>query len=166
MTRYLTAAILGHMGEYSFTVHIEATPQAVFDLFTDIDRMQEWVGGVTRITDVSGPRGTAGSSYTVWFGRMRSPTEVLEVERPRLYKSRFGHSVLRGEMEATFAPEGDGTTMTERFRTEGLIPAISARIFATGSWKGSFRGELETFARIAEREAGVDRSASGPVAPG
>jgi len=154
------------MGEYAFTVHIEAAPEEVFDLFTDLDRMHEWVGGVTRITDVSNPRGQAGSSYTVWFGRMRSPTEVLEVERPRLYSSRFGHFVLRGEMEATFLPERDGTAMTERFRTEGLIPAISARIFATGSWKGSFRGELETFARIAEREAGVDRSASGPVAPG
>ena len=166
MTGHLTAVILGHMGEYSFTVHIEATPEVVFDLFTDLDRMHEWVGGVTRITDVSGPLGEAGSSYTVWFGRMRSPTEVLEAERARLYKSRFGHFVLRGEMEATFAPEGDGTTMTERFRTEGLIPAIAARIFATGSWRGSFRGELETFALIAEREARGDPSSSGPSASG
>lgn len=144
------------MGDYSFTVHIEAPREAVFDLFTDIDRMHEWVGGVTRISDVSGEPGQAGYSYTVWFGRMRSPSQILEAEPPRHVRSRFGNRLLRGEMEATFEPEGDGTSLTQRFRTEGLIPAISALIFATGSYRGSFRGELATFARIAEREARLE----------
>jgi uncharacterized protein YndB with AHSA1/START domain len=138
------------VGEYSFTVHIAASPEAVFDLWTDLDRLHEWTGGVTRVTDVSGPSDEAGTTYTVWFGRMRSPTSVLDAERPHRIRTRFGNSVLRGETEAVFEPEGDGTSLTQRFRTEGLVPAIAARIFATGSWRGSFRGELAEFAKLAE----------------
>lgn len=148
------------MGDYSFTVHIAAPPEAVFDLWTDLDRLHEWIGGVTRVTDVSGPSDQAGTTYTVWFGRMRSPTSILEAERPRWIRSRFGNPVLRGETEASFEPEGEGTSLTQRFRTEGRIPAIAARVFATGSWRGSFRGELATFAKLAEQGAAAGGSSS------
>jgi hypothetical protein len=119
----------------------------------DLDRIAEWVEGVTKVTDITGPSDRAGTRYTVWFGRMRSPTQILEADRPRFIRSRFGSVVLRGETQATFERDGNGTRLTQEFRTEGIIPAIAARIFATGSGKGSFRGELATFARIAEREA-------------
>jgi uncharacterized protein YndB with AHSA1/START domain len=142
------------MGAYRFTVHVAAPPDRVFDLWTNLDRMKEWVGGVTKVTDVSGPLDRAGTRYTVWFGSMRSPTEVLGVERPRKIRTRFGNRVLRGETTATFEPDGAGTRLTQEFQTEGLIPAVMARIFATGSWRGSFRGELDAFARLAEAEAG------------
>ena len=142
------------MGEYAFTVHIAASPEAVFALWTDLDRLHEWTGGVSRVTDVSGPSDQAGTTYTVWFGRMRSPTRILHAERPRRIRSRFGNSILRGETEALFEADGEGTSLTQRFRTEGLVQAIAARIFATGSWRGSFRGELAAFATLAEREAG------------
>lgn len=66
------------VGTYRFTVHVAAAPEQVFDLWTNLDEMAEWVGGVTK--------------------------------------------------------------------------AIVARIFATGSYRGSFRGELKSFARLAERE--------------
>jgi hypothetical protein len=35
----------------------------------------------------------------------------------------------------------------------GRISAISSWLFSRGSYEGSFRGELEKFGRIAEREA-------------
>jgi hypothetical protein len=51
---------------------------------------------------------------------------------------------------------------SQTFRTQGVISAISARLFAVGSYKGSFQGELEHFARLAEAEAranvGPDRT--------
>ena len=151
------------MGEYSFTVHVKAPPELVFDLFTDIDRMPEWIGGVSRITDVTGPAGEAGTSYTVWFGRMPSPTRILAATRPSHVRSRFGNRLLRGEMEAELDAEGGGTLLTQRFKTEGFVPAIVARIFAIGSYRGSFRGELATFAAMVEREAG---STPAPPPPG
>jgi uncharacterized protein YndB with AHSA1/START domain len=141
------------MGIYQFTVDIAAPAERVFELWTDLDRCAEWIGGITRVSDLTGPMDQARTRYTLWFGKMSSPSEILEVERPRHLRTRFGNRLLRGETEVTFETTPTGTRLTQVFRTEGVIPAISARIFASGSWKGSFRGELNEFVRIVEREA-------------
>jgi uncharacterized protein YndB with AHSA1/START domain len=127
--------------------------QRVFALWTDLDRMREWVGGVTRVPDVTGPVERVGTRYTVWFGPMRSPTEVREVELAGRIRTRFGNWLLRGETLATFEAEDGGTRLIQVFKTQGLISSISARLFSIGSSRGSFRGELEAFGAIAEREA-------------
>jgi uncharacterized protein YndB with AHSA1/START domain len=142
------------MAEYRFSIMVNAPIDRVFDAYTDLDRMSEWVGGVTRVTDVNGPIDRVGTRYTVWFGRMRSPTEVLDVERPIRFRTRFGNLVLKGETDTAFQPEGDRTRLTTVMTPRGLFSAIFARLFATGSYAGSFRGELEAFRRIVEREEG------------
>jgi uncharacterized protein YndB with AHSA1/START domain len=141
------------MGEHQFSIHVDAPADDVFDLWIDLERAREWIGGLTRITDVSGPLDRPGARYVAWFGSMRSPTEVLEVSRPHLFRTRFGSRLLAGENVATFEPEGRGTRLTQTFVTEGFIPAIAGRVFSIGSWNGSFRGELEHFGRIAEADA-------------
>jgi uncharacterized protein YndB with AHSA1/START domain len=140
------------MARYQFTVEIAASIDHVFDLWTTPERWHEWIGGISKVTDVSGPPGQAGTRYTLWFGGMRSPSEILEAERPRSIRTRFGNPMLRGETLVTFEPTPTGTRLTQEFRIEGLIPAISAAIFARGSYRGSFRGELGAFVKIAERE--------------
>jgi uncharacterized protein YndB with AHSA1/START domain len=141
------------MATFRFSVDIAAPIEQVFDLWTNIERAHEWIEGISRVSDVSGPPGQAGSRYTLWFGGMASPSEVLEAERPRFIRTRFGNRLLRGETSAALEPTPTGTRLTQEYRTQGIIPAIAARIFAMGSYKGSFRGELQAFARIAEREA-------------
>jgi uncharacterized protein YndB with AHSA1/START domain len=141
------------MARHELTTHIEAPINTAYGLWTDLDRMTEWVGGVTRVSDVSGPLDRVGTTYTVWFGRMRSPTEVIAAEPPRRFGTRFGNRLLRGETTTTFEPDGDGTRVTQTFETEGRVSAVMAWLFAHGSYRGSFRQELEAFARIAERQA-------------
>jgi len=141
------------VAHYKISTVVAAPIDKVFALWTDLERMGDWVGGVTGVTDISGPIDRAGTTYVVHFGPVKSPTEVLEVERPRRFATKFGSWVLRGRSSATFEPEGDGTRVTQEFETVGRISAISAWIFSRGSYEGSFRGELEKFARIAEREA-------------
>ena len=52
-----------------------------------------------------------------------------------------------------FEPDGrGGTVLRQTLRTNGVVAAVAARIFATGSFRGSFRGELAEFGRLAERE--------------
>jgi len=141
------------MASYQFTVDIAAPVEHVFDLWTNHERWHEWIEGISRVTDVTGPPGQTGTRYTLWFGSMRSPSLIVDAERPHRVRTRFGNRMLRGATSATFEATATGTRLTQEFRTEGLIPAITARIFALGSYRGSFRGELATFARIAEREA-------------
>lgn len=141
------------MPTHHLTALSAAPPERVFDLWTDLDRLKEWVGGVTKVTDLSGPVDRAGTRYVVWFGPMKSPTEVLEVERPHRFKTRFGNWILRGVNTTTFEPEAGGTRIVEDMRTEGWVSAITSRLFALGSYKGSYQGELNEFAKLAERDA-------------
>jgi uncharacterized protein YndB with AHSA1/START domain len=141
------------VARYTFTTQVAAPVEVVFDLWTNLERMHEWVGGVTKVTDVTGTPDSVGSHWVTWFGGMASRTEVTEADRPRRFATRFGNRILRGRNSATFEPRGGGTVLTQTLVTEGLISAIAARIFATGSYRGSFRGELEAFRRLAEREA-------------
>ena len=73
----------------------------------------------------------------------------------------FGNTYLRGDNEAWFEEHSGRTKLIQEFRVHGLLPRIMARIFATGSYKGSFQGELNDFAKLAEREAGTIDSAAG-----
>lgn len=140
------------MAVHRFSILVAAPPERVFAVWTDLERVAEWVGGVTGVSDVTGPVDRAGTRYTVHFGRMRSPTEILEVERPSHIRTRFGNMILKGESDVRFDAEGGGTRLTQEYHTRGAISAIFARIFASGSWSGSFRGELEAFRRMVEAE--------------
>ena len=51
-----------------------------------------------------------------------------------------------------FEPEGDGARIVQEIRTEGWIAATAGWIFSKGSYRGSFQGELNDFAWLAERE--------------
>jgi uncharacterized protein YndB with AHSA1/START domain len=140
---------------HRLTAFAAAPPERVFELWTDLERMREWVGGVTKVTDVSGPVDRVGTSYVVWFGPVKSPTVVLDAERPRRFSTRFGNWILRGTSTTTFEAENGGTRIDEVMRTEGWVSAITSRLFSLGSYKGSYQGELNDFARLAEREAGT-----------
>lgn len=142
----------GPMATFRVTTLVAAPPERVFATWTDPDRFPEWIGGVTRVTDRTGSIDQAGSRYTVWFGRMASPTEILAVERPWHIRTRFGNAILKGESDVRFAAEGGGTRIHQEFMTRGFVSAVFGRIFSTGSYRGSFRGELETFRRLVERE--------------
>lgn len=140
------------MGKHTVTVRVAAPPEHVFALWTNLDRVPEWIEGITAVSDVSGPLDRVGTSWTVHFGPMKSRSRVLEVVPPRRFVSEFGSWLLRGQSAATFEPDGDGTRLTQEYQTIGRVSAVSSWLFSRGSYRGSFRGELETFARIAEQE--------------
>jgi uncharacterized protein YndB with AHSA1/START domain len=143
------------LGRHTITVDIAAPREQVFDLFVNLERAPEWIEGMAGVSEVSGPPDQAGTTYVTKFGSWStSVTTVLAAERPSHHLTRFGNWFLRGENEATFTElaTGTGTRLTQEFRTNGIIPAITSWIFAHGSYKGSFRGELNTFKAICERE--------------
>ena len=81
------------------------------------------------------------------------PSEIVQVDRPKLAKTRFDSWLLRRVEQATFEDQGPGTRLTQEFWINGIISGVVGRIWAFGSYRGSFRGELNSFVRLAEREA-------------
>jgi len=142
------------MARYTYSIHVDAPRELVFNLWTDLERMKEWVGGVTSVSEPTGPIDAVGTRYSVVIGGMSSETTVIDAERPKRFATKFGNRMLRGTNSTTFEPDGEGTRITETFVTEGFIPGIFAWIFGHGSYKGSFLGELRHFGRIAEADAG------------
>lgn len=158
------------MATYRFSVNVGLAPAEALMLWADLDRVTEWMDGATRVSDVTGRPGrpdftlpghtfplviSPGSRYTLWFGRRPVRIEVLPLDDPQAttdYRTRLEGRARRGETFALFEPEGGGSRVTLEVRTEGLLPAIAGRLLATGSYRGSFRGQLRSFARLAERE--------------
>jgi uncharacterized protein YndB with AHSA1/START domain len=135
-------------------VEIDAPREQVFALWTNLERSREWIRGMAGVSEVSGPTDQAGTTYNVHFGSWSTSTStIIEAERPRFIRVKFGTWLLRGEQSALFEDVKGRTRLTQMFVTAGVIPAIAARIFATGSYQGSFRGELNHFKEICEREA-------------
>jgi uncharacterized protein YndB with AHSA1/START domain len=151
------------MPRHRLSAFTTAPIEVAFRLYTDLDRMKEWVGGVTEVTDVTGPMTRAGTRYVTHFGRVKSPSEVLEVDPPRRIRTRFGSWILRGESTATFTPEARGTRIDQEIQTTGLVSEITSRLFALGSYKGSYQGELNHLAGLADVDAKVEAEASKPA---
>ena len=141
------------MGRHTNSQHIDAPPEVAFDLWTNLDRQREWIGGVTDVVDVTGPA-----------GRRRDDLhgDVRPHEEPNAGPGGRAPATLRGPFRQLDPPWPEQRDVRARRRRNahhrppghrGLFPAIMAWIFSLGSWKGSFRGELAHFARLAEIDA-------------
>lgn len=140
------------MAQHSFEVDIAAPPERAYDVWVDAERSVEWTQGLTRVSDISGLPGQAGTRYSAWFGRTRAAVEVTVGDRPRRYAWRVRLGPLAAEFDTRFERSGSGTRMTETVRTRGPLGWLWNRVLSTGSYRGSFRGELRAFARIVEDE--------------
>lgn len=141
------------MAQHSFTVEIGAPPETVYDVWVSPARMPEWTEGLARVTDVTGEPGQAGTRYTAWFGRTAATVTVVVGERPTRFAWRVRLGPLAAEFDSRFERSGSGTRMVETVRTRGILAWLWNRILSTGRYRGSFRGELDNFARICERVA-------------
>lgn len=150
------------MAQHTFRIDIGARPESVYDIWADPVRSVEWTEGLTKVTDISGSPGHAGTSYTAWFGRTGARVEVIAAERPARFTWRVRLGPIAAEFDTSFEPSASGTRMTESVRTTGVVAWLWNRILSTGSHRGSFRGELRAFARICEREARMAREAPSP----
>jgi hypothetical protein len=134
-------------GTVSRTVHVAATPQAVFDLVSDLPGMGRlspentggsWVGGST------GPGVGARFKGTNAQGKLRWSTavEVITCDPGK----EFTFKVTSGRMSVsswayTIAPEGDGCQVTETWTDHRkAIIKIAGKIFTGVSDREAFTG--------------------------
>jgi uncharacterized protein YndB with AHSA1/START domain len=106
------------MGTHRWSLWIDASPEKVFDVYTDINRLPEWQVGVRKLSDVTGPGDRPGTTYAVRYGPFASRSEVLESQRPsRLVTRTSGVFGLRARGASALVPEGGGTRLTIEYET-------------------------------------------------
>ena len=71
------------MGELSYSVWIQATPEQVWRSYVDPATVPDWQTGKPVIEDVQGPPGEPGSTYVSRRGPFAARTTVLRADAPR-----------------------------------------------------------------------------------
>jgi uncharacterized protein YndB with AHSA1/START domain len=137
---------------FGFAIDIAAPPERVFDLWADLDRLTDWTVGLTKVTQATGDGDQTGTNYTLWFGSLDQRVEVLAADRPNYHRTRAKFGTIKIETSVTFEDIGGATRMRESIMAKGIKARIWATVLAAGSFRGSFRGELERFAQVVERD--------------
>lgn len=103
------------------TIHIDATPEEVYDLVTDVTRMGDWSPECTRAEWVDGATGPAvgakfkGHNRIGRFMKWSTTPEVTVADRGREFTFRTKETIWRYRFEPTSG--GTGTEVTESFET-------------------------------------------------
>lgn len=109
------------MGRYRITRQILATPEAVFQAFTDPRLVADWMDA-SAVRDASGPLDATGTTYTLVIrGPWRFRSAVVRSEPPRLHET-VGRGLLGASyrMVATLSLSGEGTDLD--LLTEYTVP--------------------------------------------
>lgn len=132
---------------------IDATPEDVFDLYVDPDRRAEWNPAARSVTLESGAVDEAGSRYVVETRYGRMIVDVIEVDRPQLYRLRETFGSTESETTITFEPGSSGgcrlVAETSYKRTGRFGRLLTPLAAAGGRWWG--QRELRRLKTVAER---------------
>ena len=149
------------MGHISRTIHVEATPEQVFDLFANPERFREWQVPAAEVKDITGTPGTVGLGWTTastFAGRkMENHMSVTAGERPRFFEVKgtgTGTATMRGRLEAA-AGGTDLTIESEYEMPLGFIGDAADKLFFEKSFAESWDKSLAKFKALAEAEAAV-----------
>ena len=147
------------MGHISRTIHIEATPEQVFDLLTNPERFREWQVPAAEVKDITGTPGTVGLGWTTastFVGRkMESHMSVTAVERPRSFELKSTGS-MAATVRGRFEPAAGGTDITIENEYEmplGFIGDAANKLFVEKSFAESWDKSLAKFKALVEAEA-------------
>src|SRR5687768_18373188 len=113
------------------TVHVDASPEAVYDLVSDITRMREWSPETYKATWLGGATGpVAGARFRGWnkAGPIRWFTDPVVDVADRGKQFTFTTTFFgRGRLTTwsfVMRPSGDGTELTESWSEN---PSVLAR---------------------------------------
>ncbi len=154
----------------STTLHVEASPEIVFDLIADPSRGPEWQKVLVELGEISGRPDGIGSSYTGYYQiagrRIEGRFVVTAAERPRIYQSA---GTARGGWArwTTFIEPADGGTnlrVTLEYELPGEIVGSLLGMLTGSRLQAAFAGTYVELKRVAEADA--VRSGSGGGAAG
>jgi hypothetical protein len=132
----------------SASVRVSASLAEVWDRYFDADGWPAWVDGFGHVESSTGYPQTGGSLR--WAsgsaGRGTVIERVLEHEPRRLHRVSFEDPETEGELEVTFAIEGNGTVVTQeqdyRLRRGGPLAKVTDALFIRSQMRGSLARSL------------------------
>jgi carbon monoxide dehydrogenase subunit G len=147
------------MGHISRTIHVEATPEQVFDLMSDPARFREWQVPAAEVKDITGTPGTVGYGWTtasMFAGRkMEGHMSVTAVERPRSFEAK-GTGSMAATLRGRFEPAAGGTDVILENEYEmplGFIGDAANKLFFEKSFAESWDKSLAKLKALVEAEA-------------
>ena len=106
-------------------IHIDAPPQAVWNLYADVARSVEWVPFAVEILDVSGPAGL-GQVYRerTRLAGMSDVAEwtIIEWDPPRRQVQRSGGKGMDSRLVIEVRPDGLGTSARQEALLDSRAP--------------------------------------------
>jgi uncharacterized membrane protein len=151
------------MGHARDTYHIDAPPDRVWALYTDLSRYSEWNEGLSEVKDTSGPLDQVGSKFTavikVMGRRFEATSEVTKVEPGKLIE-QHGSVVGGGPAASSFRvePVSGGTDVTVELDYQlpgGLIGDVADKLFMERAIERQIRHSNENFKALAEAKVAL-----------
>jgi hypothetical protein len=157
------------MNHLSTSIHVDASPEIVFDIVADPSRSPEWQTLVAEIGEVSGRAGGVGSSYVGYYRvagrRVQGRFVVTAAERPSLYQAagttRGGWA--RWTTLIREAGAGSDVRVSIEYELPGEIPASLFGIVTTRRLQREFETTYNNLKRVAEAETEAQAEAARSV---
>jgi carbon monoxide dehydrogenase subunit G len=124
------------MRAFAFDIHIDRSPQIVWDYLTDLTRAPEWRPLVQRMETVDGKPLATGSVIELTMevlGELRKRRSVTTVfEPPRRWVLRSGSDGIEGVWEFAVAADGAGSRVafTLDLTTQSLLRKLMLPLIA------------------------------------
>ena len=161
------------MSHLSTTIHVDASPEIVFDLIADPLRGPEWQTMLAEMGEISGRPGGVGSSYIGYYRvagrRMEGRFVVTAAERPRIHQAA---GTTRGGWArwTTMIDPSDGgadVRISLEFELPGEIVGSLFGLLTGAGIERAFNRTYENLRRVAEADAaragaGNHRAIDGP----
>lgn len=149
------------MGHVVNTIHIDASPERVFEYGLNAERLPEWNATFAEVKDISGPLDRVGASYTsvlkIAGRRLESRWEVTRFEKPTYFEMA---GTAPGGGRATVItrnePADGGTKSTVELDYElpgGFLGGFVNKLFVERAIERDVKHTSENFKAIVEAEA-------------
>lgn len=144
------------MGEFEYSIWIEAAPDVVWPVYVDPTRLPDWQTGNPVIVEVHGEIGAPGSSYVSRRGRLAARTTVLSADIPRELVTRTeAYAGLQLEVISRLSERAGGTDLHLHASTRwkrGIRP-LSALVELIILGRAEARKELGNLKALVEQGA-------------
>jgi len=136
--------------QFEYSIDINAAPERVWDVMTDVERWPEWTASMSEVRLIEGDRLAVGARVRVRQPKLPASTlEVTELEPERAFTWQAASPGVNFVGKHEIAPAGTGVTVTLSAQFSGPLAGI-AGLFTSGMTRRYVKMEAEGLKRRSE----------------